>query len=103
MDAVPVMNDQDPGARKWQHSLIAHLTALSENNSPATIQELSDLFAHQRSSQAAALTICRVAGLSPHEFFAHTANLKAAALESALPTPGIKNILIILVFSKKKR
>jgi len=101
-DAIPIMNDPSPETRKWQQSLLAHLCDLSQNDSSATIQAISDLFAHQGISQTAALTICRVSGLSPHEFFAYAGNLRTAAPEITLPAPGIKNILIILVFSKKK-
>ena len=101
-DGNPVMNDPNPESRNWQHSLIAHLSALSENNSPATIQKLRDLFAHQPIAEAAVITICRVAGLSPPEFFGQVRNPKATAPESARLAPENKyNLIIIGVFQKK--
>lgn len=96
MDPKP----QDPN--KGQ-SFMAHLSGLAENCSPAALEGISDFWANTLVSQAATVSILRVAGSSPGDFFAGIGKIASEPLETARSTSGMKNILIILIFSRKKR
>jgi hypothetical protein len=102
-EGISEIKDSKPQDPNRVPSFIAHLNTLSENSSPAALEEFTDFMADTLTSQAATVSICRVTGSSPGEFFAGISDIDPEHRESAQSTSGMKAILIILIFSKKKR